>query len=286
MGERIGNAILEWITNQLINLVNFFMEFISNVLFNYDGLAGIALDAYNFFAWFAGIALVAVCLGKIFSQMVSEAEGSSEATIAHTIVSTVKAGFLVVIMPFAVTFAFNQIIRPISEYFLGLLEDNLIENIEQLAESEHFVEVTGGLIGTFVIWLFVLVVFAFFVIKMFIEQAQLLMDEILSPMVAISVVTDDFNMVGSWWKEILRHTVTIITLTLSIALFGEALLMDTETIWGQLPAIIGSGALVIMGPSLLKSLWYKSGAGSSGQNAARSGMHMISRQLQTRTLKK
>jgi len=53
--------------------------------------------------------------------------------------------------------------------------------------------------------------------------------------------------------------------------------MESDTIWLKLPALIGTGVLVISGPSLVKSIWYSSGAGKPGQGMARSAMHMISR---------
>lgn len=280
MGEQIFNSILEWLAGLAQNGVNFFMEVMTNILFNYDGLGGIALDAYVFFVWLAGVSLVAVCLGKIIAQMMTEVEGSQEANVWHVLVSTVKSGFFIVIMPFAISFTFNNIIVPISEYFIGLLEDNLMNDIEQVAQSDQLVEATGGILGTLFIWLFVLIVFAFFVIKMFIEQVQLMMNEIISPIIAISVVTDEFNMVDNWWKELVKHTATIILLTLSIALFGDALTVSgNQTFWGQLPMILGTGVLVISGPSILKSIWYTSGAGRTGQNAGRSAMRMVTRQI-------
>jgi len=175
---------------------------------------------------------------------------------------------------------FLHYLLQLSEYFIGLLEDNMMNDIEQVAQSDQLVEATGGVLGTLFIWIFVLIVFAFFVIKMFIEQVQIMMNEIISPLIAISVVTDEFNMVDNWWKELLKHTATIILLTLSIALFGDALTISgNQTFWGQLPMILGTGVLVISGPSILKSIWYTSGAGSTGQTAGRSAMRMVTRRV-------
>lgn len=106
---------------------------------------------------------------------------------------------------------------------------------------------------------------------------QLLMDEILSPLVAISVVSESFSFIDNWWRDIISHTVTIIVLTLSMALFIEALTMETDTIWPKLPALIGTGALVITGPSLVRSIWFSSGVGRTGQSVARSAMHLVAR---------
>ena len=103
------------------------------------------------------------------------------------------------------------------------------------------------------------------------------MDEILSPLVAISVVSETFSFIENWWRDIISHTVTIVVLTLSMALFVEALTMESETLWPKIPALIGTGALVISGPSLVKSIWFSSGIGRTGQGVARSAMHLVSR---------
>ena len=73
------------------------VEFLQNTLFDYEGLAGIALDAYNLFVFLGGLLLVTLALGKVIKQMISEAEGSQEADIWFTLVNSFKAGSYIVI---------------------------------------------------------------------------------------------------------------------------------------------------------------------------------------------
>jgi len=277
MFDTLGDWILETITEWLVELVEIFISFLQNVLFSYDGLGGIALEAYNMFVWFGGLLLVCVALGTVITQLLSEAEGSQEANIWRTLVGSVKAGALLFIMPAAIAVTMSGIINPFTDYFIGLMGDELLVSVEGLVGSESFNDAFGGLLSQLLIWLFVMIVLGFFTVKIFVEQAQLLMDEILSPLVAISVITENFNFVDNWWRDIVSHTVTIIVLTLSMALFTEALTMEANTIWSKMPALIGTGVLVISGPSLVKSIWYSSGAGKTGQGMARSAMHMITR---------
>lgn len=273
MGDRITEMIIGW----LKDLINLFVEFLQNSLFNYDGLAGYALDAYNLFVFFGGILLVSVCLGKVLTQLFVESEGSEEANIWWTLVSSVKASALLVIMPLVVSLAMNYIVQPIGNYFIGNMGELTISSLDSAFQADSLPEVFSAGITQVVIWLFILVVLGFFVIKLFIEQAQLLIDEILSPLCAISVVTDDYNFMENWWRDILSHTVTIIVLTLSMLLFTEAITLQTDTIWGKLPALVGTGALVISGPSLVKSIWYSSGSGRAGSGMARAAVHRMLR---------
>src|SRR5699024_3677510 len=109
------------------------------------------------------------------------------------------------------------------------------------------------------------------------SQAPILILEILSSLVAVSVVSDDYDFMDNWWRDLLSHTFTIMVVTLCIALFTEPLTRDTETICGKLAVLIGSGALVLSGPSLLKSIWFSSGAGRAGGGVARTLMYRVMR---------
>lgn len=275
--DNIGDKITEIFVDWLKDLINLFIEFLQNSLFNYDGLAGYALDAYNLFVFFGGILLVSVCLGKVITQLLSESEGSEEANIWWTIVRSVKASALLVIMPLVISLTMNYIVQPIGNYFIGNMGELTTSSLVNTLQAENLPDVFSAGITQVVIWLFIFVVIGFFVIKLFIEQAQLLIDEILSPLCAISVVTENYNFMENWWRDILSHTVTIIVLTLSMLLFTEAITMQTDTVWGKLPALIGSGALVISGPSIVKSIWYSSGAGRAGSGMARSVVHRMLR---------
>lgn len=269
MIDKMGDKILVMFTEWLKELVTTFINFLQHVLFNYDGLGGYALKAHNLFVFFGGIMLVAVCLGKVITQLLSEAEGSQEANIWWTLVQSVKAGGLLVFMPLVISLSMNYVVKPFGNYFIenmGVVSSN---QIDEMIKSDNFVEIFDSTMGILLVWLFVFIVLSFFVIKVVVIEAQLIMDEIISPLCAISIVTDNFNFMDNWWRDILSHVVTLITLCLSMLLFTEALAMSGDTLWTKLPAMIGSGALVISGPSIVKSIWYSSGAGRSGMGMAR-----------------
>lgn len=265
IGEKVLNMFIKWLTS----LVDMFVNFLQHILFNYDGLGGYALKAYNLFVFFGGILLVAVCLGKVITQLLSEAEGSQEANIWWTLVQSVKAGGLLVLMPLVISLSMNYVVKPFGNYFIENIGAVSSKQITNMMGTESFIEVFDSTMSVVLVWLFILIVLGFFVIKMVVTIAQVTMDEIISPLCAISVVSDNFNFMDNWWRDILSHVVTLITLCLSMLLFTEALAMSGDTVWAKLPAMIGSGALVISGPSIVKSIWYSSGAGRSGMGMAR-----------------
>src|SRR5699024_1025288 len=96
IGERLQEMFLDWITSAIGMVV----EFLKNTLLNYEGLGGLALEAYNLFIYLGGLLVVTLALAKVIQQLLSEAEGSQEANIWFTIVNSIKAGGLIVLMPF------------------------------------------------------------------------------------------------------------------------------------------------------------------------------------------
>src|SRR5699024_1079602 len=110
IGEKIKNIFLDWI----ISAIEMAVEFLQNTLFNYEDLAGIALDAYNLFVFLGGLLLITLALGKVIKQIILEAEGSQEADIWFTFVNSFKAGAYIVIMPFIISITMNGIVQPIS----------------------------------------------------------------------------------------------------------------------------------------------------------------------------
>jgi hypothetical protein len=273
IGERLQEMFLEWITSAIEMVV----EFLQNILLNYEGLAGLALNAYNLFVYVGGLLVVTLALAKVIQQLLSEAEGSQEADIWYTIVNSFKAGGLIVIMPFIISVTMNGIVQPLSSYFIEEMGILTVDNIEGVMNAETMPDIFSEGLNQVILMLFLLIVIGFYAFKLFVSQAQILILEILSPIVAVSVVSEDYDFMDNWWRDLLSHTLTIVILTLCMALFTEALTIDTETIWGKLPLLIGSGALVLSGPSLLKSIWFSSGAGRAGGGVARTLMYRVMR---------
>src|SRR5699024_10457743 len=214
----IKNIFLEWIRSAIEMAV----EFLQNTLVNYEDLAGIALDAYNLFVFLGGLLLITLALGKVIKQLISEAEGSQEADIWFTLLNSFKAGAYIVIMPFIISITMNGIVQPISSYFINEMGVLTVNNLQGFIESDTLPAIFNAGLNQAILMLFLLVLIMVFAFKMFIAQAQILILEILTPLCAASVITEDFNFVENWWRDLLSHTLTIIILTLSMALFAEA----------------------------------------------------------------
>jgi len=265
IGEMISDLILGWVKD----FIDVFIDLISNIVLNYDGIAGTALTAHTLFVGFSATLLVVICLAQVIKMLLSEADGSQEANVAGLLINTVKSGIFLVIAPLIVTTTM-QVCKIFTDFFFKDVGRTLKEGVDDIFSQDSLQGAINNTAWNFLLGLFIVIVLAFFIFKIAIEQAQLLFNEIIVPIVAVSIVSDDHNMISTWSKDIISHALTIITLVLSIALFTEALFNrnDLDT-WSQITMIIGTGALVISGPSVIKGIRYSSGVARSGQSAGR-----------------
>lgn len=263
--ETITNMVNSWIED----FIDVFIDLISNIVLNYDGLAGTALTAHTLFVGFSASLLVVICLAQVIKMLLTEADGSQEANITSMLVNTLRSGIFLVVSPLIVTTTM-QICKIFTDFFFDDIGRTLKEGVEDVLSKDNLGDLTNSGAWTFLLALFIAVVLAFFIFKIAIEQVQLLFNEIIAPIVAVSIVSEDHSLINSWSKDIISHALTIITLVLSISLFTEALFNgnNLET-WSQITMIIGTGALVISGPSIIKSIRYSSGVARGGQTAGR-----------------
>lgn len=265
----IPNMIKDWINEELNNFIDILIDMISNLVFNYDGLAGTALTAHTLFVGFSATLLVVVALSQVIKMLLSEADGSREANVAGLLVNTVKSGIFLVIAPLIVSTTM-QVCKIFTDFFFGDIGRTLKDGVTDVTENNFTGVFSNDGAWTFLLSLFILVVLAFFIFKVAVEQVQLFFNELISPIVAVSIVSEDHDMLSSWSKDLISHALTIITLVLSIALFTEALFNrnDLDT-WSQITMILGTGALVISGPTIIKSIRYSSGSARVAQSAGR-----------------
>lgn len=268
IAEIVIKAFKEMLEKGLSDLVDIFVDFISSIVLNYDGLAGTAMKTYNIFIWLSGLLLVVLCLVEIIKMLLSEADSSQEANVWAIIVNTIRSGFMLVLAPFIISITMT-VVKALTEVFFDDMGETLKNNISNFLNSSSSLEIHQRGVGTIILFLFVIIVLGAFIIKMIVEQTQILMLEILSPIVAVSVMNENMNYINNWAKDLLSHAVTIVVLALSMALFIEATGGFTDGDVLGFISVLGTGALVIKGPSLIQSIRYKSGVGRAGQSAMR-----------------
>src|SRR5699024_12830144 len=126
---------------------------------------------------------------------------------------------LIVIMRYIISVTMNIIVQRINSYFIEEMGILTVDNIEVVMNAESMSDIFSEWLNQVILMLFLLIVIGFYAFKLFVSQAQILILEILSPLVAVSVVSDDYDFMDNWWRDLLSHTVTIMVLTLCMALF-------------------------------------------------------------------
>ena len=83
---------------------------------------------------------------------------------------------------------------------------------------------------------------------------------LLSPLACVSVIADDNEYLGVWWRELLSQIVTILS---KIFLFVIALsiLINENLTFLNFLLLMGCCILLIKSPSVLRNMWYASGSG-------------------------
>ncbi|MDE1548542.1 conjugal transfer protein TrbL family protein [Jeotgalibaca caeni] len=264
MGNRILEMFQEWVQDGTTTLFNILSEFI----FGYDGLNGFATNLYGVFVFFGGILLVVMVLVKILIYQLSEAEGSAEADIWSIIINVLKSSSMVIVLPALLFFIMNQFVQPIGDYMFNSVGGLTIEDLESLQASDNFVQIFNTTFSTLVASILIMVVIGVFLVKVCIVHAELLILELTSVFAAVTIINDEYNYMGIWWREFLSQIVTLLLEIVSMLLFTQILMSD-EFNWVKLAGLIGMGFVIIKGPSVAKSMWFTTGSGRSTISGAK-----------------
>ena len=264
MGNRILEMFQEWVQDGTTTLFNILSEFI----FGYDGLNGFATSLYGVFVFLGGILLVVMVLVKILIYQLSEAEGSAEADIWSIIINVLKSSSMVIVLPALLFFIMNQFVQPIGDYMFNSVGGLTIEDLESLQASDNFVQIFNTTFSTLVASILIMVVIGVFLVKVCIVHAELLILELTSVFAAITIINDEYNYMGIWWREFLSQIVTLLLEIVSMLLFTQILMSDDFN-WVKLAGLIGMGFVIIKGPSVAKSMWFTTGSGRSTISGAK-----------------
>lgn len=264
MGNKILEMFQDWVQDGTMAIFNILSEFV----FGYDGITGYATTLYGLFVFFGGILLVVMVLVKILIYQLSEAEGSTEADIWTILVNIVKSSSMVLILPAFLYFIMDQFVKPIGTFMFNSIGALTIEDIKILQHSESFVEIFNTTFSTLIVSTLIMVVIGVFLVKVCIVHAELLILELTSVFAAITIINDEHNYMGIWWREFLSQIVTLLLEIVSMLLFTQILMSDDFN-WVKLAGLIGMGFVIIKGPSVAKSMWFTTGSGRSTISGAK-----------------
>ncbi|KZD70930.1 conjugal transfer protein TrbL family protein [Bacillus cereus] len=246
MVDGFGNAAFDWLKVFLFQPTDFskypYVEELYNIILVVSVSLGGVFFAYNLFK---------ILLGTL--------GGYNQRSISEVLVKTVLGGFFSVTAPFILT----KVLLPLNNAIVQIFLDKGV-GTDALAK---FILMPGT--ASFAIAICVLVMLVLFLILTFQSMrrvAELLFLLAISPLAAWSMVNEDMNLWGIWWREVICTVFTqsfhVMMIWLALNQIGDANSVS-EFILGWV--FIGFTLFV---PNMLRKYLYSTGSGRTVMNIA------------------
>lgn len=203
---------------------------------------------------------ICIVLYKVIEAQIQASNGSGEALAAKVVERIIYSAAGLAILPWALKFFITKIVTPLGEYVIQdviktIDIDTLGSKLTKTLISGFF---TGGQLPAVILFI-LFVFFAYSIAKYFVSicvfYADFLVLTMLTPFVALSLLTDEQNYFSIWIKELLSQTVTMLV---KLILYGVLLylLLGEKITVGNFMVMIGCALLLIKTPSALQNMWY------------------------------
>jgi len=268
--EAIINTYIKKCITQVLHQAS---EFISKILFEPQEMPSFFKNVYMVFIGIGVTIMACIIAFKLVQYILDVSNDQTQATIWEIITRAVKSSFMIVAAPTLLTVIIGQVVYPLGTYIFSKIATDLA------TETTNYIISMGGLFtqtNSFVfilMILFITIAMVSFFFKMCIYHADLLLLEILSVWAAISMCADDNNYINVWWREILSQITTILVQTLLLA--GVTSILGGRFEWYNFMLLIGFCCLLIKGPSVLRSMWYTTGAGQTAISGGKLATRML-----------
>ncbi|WP_079707714.1 conjugal transfer protein TrbL family protein [Paraliobacillus ryukyuensis] len=249
--------VMNWVLGLMNELVFSIPEsdFVNNVL--------------NFFVWFNGMFAVILILYKIIEYIINTQNGTQQYPLDEILLRAIKSAAGMLILPWILKVVVIDICLPIANYFTSAGTEFSGDGFGVIkATIEGSTTVGPGITGMVVLLLliFMVIVFVFFLFSVCVFYADYIVMQVLIAPVCLSMIADDNNYLGVWWRELL----SIVT-SLLVKIFLMTLVINILFAGGNMFLCIGAGVLIIKTPSVLKNMWY----GGGGARAVSRGFGAI-----------
>ena|SRR5574337_683311 len=228
---------------------------------------GIINTVTNVFVFATTTFAICIVLYKVIEAQIQASNGSGDALTANIVQKLFYSSIALATLPWAMNFFIKNIVSPLGEYVINQVAKDL--NVQTIGErlrsflvSSFF---TGG-VSAVVLFVFV-IFFAFSIAKYFISicvfYADFLVLTMLTPLVALSLLTDEQNYFQIWVKELLSEALTmLIKMILYLAMIS--LMVAEKYTFTNFMLMIGCGLLIIKTPSALQNMWYSTKVSKGG----------------------
>lgn len=213
----------------------------------------------NFLLAITSTIALTIVLYKIVEVMSKNAAGDA-ISYGPVIVNTLKSALLIPAMPFIQKILLEEVAYNMGNWMISEGSKVSEEKIEQMLDPRNFATLHFQGAALLILLAVFAIAFIAFLFSVAIFHADIMFLYLLSPLACVSVIADDNEYLGVWWRELLSQIVTILA---KIFLFVAALsiLINEEITFFNFLLLMGCCALLIKSPSVLRNMWYSSGSG-------------------------
>ncbi|HDY5090248.1 TPA: hypothetical protein RPH62_002718 [Staphylococcus aureus] len=218
------------------------------------------------------ITSIAICVFafKMVQVMKQNAEGNAESP-GYYVAQLLPSSLLVAVLPWLVDIM-TKLSYSATRAFLDVGQKSYLETIKEWSSlkkgQDGFKEMLGSM-GTmagsqimFILFILLILVFTVVFIFQFVSRiADLVIMKVVAPLVAVSLLADENNYIGVWWRELLAIS---IQLPLQVFTFfgGINLFFGAKLDVGTLLLGIGFFIITVKSPSFIRSMVYSTGSGA------------------------
>lgn len=213
----------------------------------------------NFLLAITSTIALTIILYKIVEVMSKNAAGDA-ISYGPVIVNTLKSALLISAMPFIQKILLEEVAYNMGNWMISEGSEVSEEKIEQMLDPRNFATLHFQGAALLILLAVFAIAFIAFLFSVAIFHADIMFLYLLSPLACVSVIADDNEYLGIWWRELLSQIVTVLA---KIFLFVATLsiLINEDIIFFNFLLLIGCCVLLIKSPSVLRNMWYSTGSG-------------------------
>ncbi|MBT2669072.1 hypothetical protein J7J00_27175 [Bacillus sp. ISL-4] len=251
--------IVEAIQGMLEDFIEWALLMCNDLLLKQNAEVAFLSSVNNLLLALTSTIAVTIILYKIIEVMSRNAAGDAIA-YGPVIVNTLKSALLIPAMPFVQKILLEEVAYNMGNWMIGEGSKVSKEKIAAMLEPRNFETLHFQGAALLILLAVFAIAFIAFLFSVAIFHADVMFLYLLSPLACVSVIADDNEYLGVWWRELLSQIVTILS---KIFLFVIALsiLINENLTFLNFLLLMGCCILLIKSPSVLRNMWYSSGSG-------------------------
>ncbi|MFE5430779.1 conjugal transfer protein TrbL family protein [Peribacillus simplex] len=251
--------IVEAIQGMLEDFIEWALLMCNDLLLKENAEIQFFSSVNNFLLALTSTIAVTIILYKIIEVMSRNAAGDAVA-YGPVIINTLKSALLIPAMPFIQKVLLEEVAYNMGNWMIKSGSRVSKGKIETMLDPNNFSTLHFQGAALLILLAVLALAFIAFLFSVAIFHADVMFLYLLSPLACVSVIAEDNEYLGVWWRELLSQIVTILS---KIFLFVIALsiLINENLTFLNFLLLMGCCILLIKSPSVLRNMWYSSGAG-------------------------